>query len=175
MRLLGYFIRALLVLAVSAFIVLLLFLLGGCATSPQARGWPAPQLAYTHAATHAQADHLVRQWRESSGLHFVNHAASSTGSMRPWLHGGPREFLCEEIYTGRKFTRADIGLVATFDRGDHPAVMHLIAAVSADGDWLYFSGLNNPRSDGWHHRSKVAYLLRAVITLPALGPLSTLR
>lgn len=45
------------------------------------------------------------------------------------------------------------GLVAVFNRGDTPRVLHTIAAVS--GDSAYFSGYNNKSSDGWFPRSSI--------------------
>lgn len=88
--------------------------------------------------------------------------------MLPYIHGEFREWLLDEAYTDQSLSA---GLVVVFDRGDNDGpypCRHMIAAVR--GEYVYLSGTNNRRSDGWFHRSKITRILREVVTTPALPP-----
>lgn len=142
--------------------------LTGCASLERiARAtWPKPQIDFLHIGrlpSDQNEPAEVALWKRRGPTYYVNHA-TLTGSMRPYIHGGPNEWLLLERYNGRALTRADIGRVASFDRGDVPRCLHMIAAVSADGEYVYFTGTANARSDGWHHRSKLNGMLHRVVT-----------
>ena len=122
-------------------------------------GWPEISTPFFHAATSAQAGARVAFWKFQSG--FVVSGYQDTGSMRPFLCGG-RELLAMEFC--RPQTPLIPGQVVQFDRGDSPAVLHYIAAVSRDGRFLYLTGVNCRQSDGWFPRHRVAYIVREIIT-----------
>jgi len=143
-------------------VLALSFLASGCA-SPSA--WPQPQITYTHAATHSQASAHIQAWRAAKPGNYDSHAAL-TGSMRPHIHGGPREFLLLE--PAGLDTPLQPGVVVGFFRdADTPRCLHMIAALR--GDHVYLSGTNNRYSDGWYHRSTIHSILRGIVTLPVLS------
>lgn len=148
----------------SRLLLALTLLLTGCASSVTA-AWPKPALTYTHAATAKQASARVTDWQASGpGRRFGD--AALTGSMLPYIHGGPREILLLEEYAGQPIA---LGHVVSFARdAKTPRCLHMVAAIR--GDMLYLSGTNNRHSDGWYHRSAVAFILREIVTLPALNP-----
>lgn len=136
------------------------------ATSASALGWPKPKITYYNCATRAQLEDHIHTMRQVNEALFVSHA-TLTGSMLPWIRGGEeREFLVLERYSKQKLTR---GLVVSFKRDEKtPRCLHMIADISADGEWIYLTGVNNRYSDGWFNRSKVSAILIEVVTLPAL-------
>lgn len=126
--------------------------------------WPTPVITYTHAATPAQAHARAVEWvRSQPGRSWS--PAATTGSMRPHIVGGPREYLLDEVYTEQPLS---LGHLVVFHRDTTtPRCLHMIAALR--GDWFYISGTNNRWSDGWFHRSTISHIVREVVTLPAEG------
>lgn len=148
-----------------ALLVLLIVLLAGCQSHPLASAWPKPVLTYTHAATAQQAASRIAAWRAETPGNYSSRAAL-TGSMRPYIHGGPREFLLIEPMSSAIVLQP--GHVVGFLRdADTPRCLHMVAAVR--GEHVYLSGTNNRWSDGWYHRSAIHSILREVVTLPAEG------
>lgn len=131
------------------------------------RGWPEVSTPFYHAATSAQASARVVVWSKQAG-HAIR-GYRDTGSMTPVLRGG-RELLVME--TCRADTPLALGQMVVFNRGDLPAVLHYIAAVSRDGRHLYLSGVGNRYSDGWFHRDTVAFVVREIITSPDPRPIA---
>lgn len=157
-------------------LLLALVFTAGCQST--GRAWPQPRLAYTHAATFAQADARARAWTAAAPGNRWGRCYM-TGSMRPWITGSTalqiqkpqRDEADREILLWQE-QFADVslepGLVVRLQRtnrdGTITDLVHMIADVR--GEWIYLTGLNNPHSDGWHHRSKVRGILREVVTLP---------
>ncbi len=122
--------------------------------------WPKPQITYFNAATRLQVEEHVAQWRRIHETGFVSHSVGV--SMRPWLLSSPNEWQLMERYHGQPLTP---GMVIRFRRdAATPHCLHMIAAVSRSG-WLYLSGLNNSRSDGWFAPSDVEAVLLEVVRL----------
>ena len=127
-------------------------------------GWPEVVTPFFHAATQLEGDARIRLWRQTPGFGVQGYRDS--GSMHPVLQGG-REKLALERY--RPLMPLTVGQIVLYDRGDVPAVVHYIAAISADGTQVYLSGINCKNSDGWFSRKKIAWLVREIITLPEPG------
>lgn len=124
-------------------------------------GWPEVSTPFFHAATPAQAGARITHWRLQAGIRVGGYRDS--GSMRPLLHDTGEMLVME---TCRPETPLEPGLLVVFNRGDCPAVLHYIAAMSGDGRSLYLSGVNCRYSDGWFPRSRVAFVVREIITSP---------
>ena len=123
-------------------------------------GWPEVATPFFHAATQPESDARCQQWCKTPG--FCVQCYRDTGSMHPVLVGG-RELLVMEIF--RPLMPLAVGQIVLYDRGDHPAVLHYIAAISRDGTHVYLSGVNNRCSDGWFSRNKIAWVVREIITV----------
>lgn len=106
-------------------------------------GWPKPTPPVRHVAQ----------------LPAFSNVSAKTNSMAPYIVGGT-DYLLLIDYTNQPLAP---GMVVVFDRGDAPRTVHMIAEVY--GDYVYMSGLNNRRSDGWFHRSKVRQIVTAVLTI----------
>lgn len=155
--------------------------LGGCAHL--AAQWPAPAIAYTHAATPEQANRRLGEWVSQPGRAWGH--AGGTGSMLPYIRGGLRECLLYDRYTGQPIRP---GMVVVYGRtervvqydsmgiltgayyraewgGGH--VMHLVVAVSADGRYMLVTGTNTKTSDGWQAVAATSLILREIVTVPA--------
>jgi len=129
-------------------------------------GWPEVSTPFFRAASASQALLRLAGWRAQN---HVIRGYRDTGSMHPVLQGG-REVMAMEPC--RPDTPLVPGQMVEFNRGDQPAVLHYIADVSRDGEYLYLSGVGNRYSDGWFHRSNVAYVVREVIVTEDFQPLS---
>lgn len=130
-------------------------------------GWPEVSTPFYHAATPAQAAARSAVWRRQPGHSIQGYR--DTGSMRPVLHGGRELLAMEACHPDTPLAR---GQMVVYNRGDLPAVLHYIAALSRDGRHLYLSGVGSRYSDGWFHRDTVAFVLREIITLPAPNPIT---
>lgn len=128
-------------------------------------GWPEITTPFFHAGTPALASARITQWRLQAG--FRVNGYRNTGSMRPFLRDRGEMLVMESCRPDMPLVT---GLLVEFDRGDYPAVLHYIAAVSGDGRQLYLSGVNNRHSDGWFPRSAVKFIVREIITLPSPAP-----
>jgi hypothetical protein len=126
-------------------------------------GWPAVSTPFFHAVSPGEAGQRQAHWLEHGGF-FIS-AYQDTGSMRPFLSGGHERLVMEPC---RPETPLAPGLMVQFNRGDVPAVLHYIAAISRNGRSLYLSGINNRSSDGWFPRSRVAFIVREIITAPVV-------
>lgn len=100
---------------------------------------------------------LLAEWTTQAD-HEVGWA-DYTGSMEPLIKGW--DTLLLERATPQTVYRP--GMVVVFDRGDRPAVLHMVYGVK--GDELIMIGANCPRTDGWFHRNKVAFVCRRVLAL----------
>ncbi len=123
-------------------------------------GWPEVSTPYFHAPTHAEAAARFANWRLQS---HVIRGYRDTGSMHPVLQGG-REVMAMEPC--RPDTPLRRGQMVEFNRGDVPAVLHYIADISRNGQYLYLSGVSSRYSDGWFHRDTVAYVVKEIIVVP---------
>lgn len=130
------------------------------------RSWPEVTTPFYHAADSKQAAARFVIWREQAG-HSIR-GYRDTGSMRPVLRGGRELMAMEACYADTPLAR---GQMVVFNRGDLPAVLHYIAAISRDGQHLYLSGVSSRHSDGWFHRDTVAFVVREVITTPEPWPI----
>lgn len=133
----------------------------GSAGYKPGKGWPEVSTLFFHAATPIQAEARVAHWHNQPGC--VISTYHDTGSMHPVLQGG-RELLAMELCQPQ--TLLAPGMMVQFNRGDLPAVLHYIAAISPDGRKLYLSGVNCRYSDGWFPRSRVKFVVREIITAP---------
>ena len=127
-------------------------LLSGCASS-----WPTPRLSFYHAASVADAKREIASRPKMAGS--VLAPVAYTGSMKPHLRGG--ELVLLEPYIGQQLAAGD---VVSFDRGDAPNCLHMVADVK--GSHVYMTGTNNRYSDGWFHVSKINWICRAAVTMP---------
>jgi hypothetical protein len=132
-------------------------------------GWPEVSTPFYHAPSATQALLRLADWRAQK---HVIRGYKDTGSMHPVLQGG-REVMAMEPC--RPDTPLEPGQMVEFNRGDRPAVLHYIADVSSDGQYLYLSGVGNRYSDGWFHRDTVAYVVREVIVTPDLPSIAVNR
>jgi hypothetical protein len=129
-------------------------------------GWPEVSTPFYHAATPTQMQTRLAAWHEQN---LVIQGYQDTGSMRPVLKGGREVMALERCFSNTPLAR---GQMVQFNRGDKPAVLHYIADVSRDGQFIYLSGVNNRYSDGWFPRAAVAYVVREIIVPPDLQPLA---
>jgi hypothetical protein len=125
-------------------------------------GWPEVSTPFYHAPSPSDVTARLAVWREHN-LEIQGYR--DTGSMHPVLKGGREVLAMERCRPDTPLTR---GQMVAFNRGDLPAVLHYIANISRDGQYLYLSGVNNRRSDGWFPRTAVAYVVREVIVPPDL-------
>lgn len=133
-------------------LVTALLVLSGCTTArPVELQNPAPSSSYTKAR--AWGDAL--RWSVAAPGRTYGYM-SPTGSMAPLLDS--RSIALYEPYTGQPLYPGD---AIVFDRGDSSNVLHRIDEVQ--GDYLRISGINNRRSDGWFHKSKVKLRLVGVL------------
>lgn len=140
--------------------------LSGCSTVGHlsTATWPKPEVAFYHADTRAHALSVVNEWQRDP-KRYVTHLDARTHSMRPMLTGGANEWLLLDRYIVGQPVHA--GLVVSFNRdAGTPRCLHLIASVSADGRWMYVTGINNRVSDGWHETATISGILRQVVDLP---------
>jgi hypothetical protein len=152
-----------------AVLMLLFFASSAHAGYKPGPGWPEVSTPFYRASSLTQALLRFSEWQQQN---LVIRGYRDTGSMHPVLEGG-REVMAMERCA--KDTPLEPGQMVEFNRGDLPAVLHYIADVSHDGEYLYLSGVNSRYSDGWFHRSAVAYVVREIIVTPDLQPLSASR
>lgn len=126
-------------------------------------GWPEVITPFFHAASPGEQALRIAHWKLQPGC--VVGSYRDTGSMRPVLLGSQLRLALESC---QPHTVLRPGMLVQFNRGDHAAVLHYIADVSADGRDVYLSGVSNRRSDGWFSRNRVRFVVREVITVPLL-------
>lgn len=124
-------------------------------------GWPEVTTPFYRAASPVEQGLRMGHWQRQAEC--VVRSYRDTGSMRPVLVGSQLRLAMEHC---RPHTALLPGMMVQFNRGDYPAVLHYVAAVSADGRSVYLSGLNSRRSDGWFARERVTFVVREVITTP---------
>lgn len=78
-------------------------------------------------------------------------------SMEPLLGAG--DYVVSVPYVGQQLNRGD---VATFLRNDGKCIIHMVSDVR--GDHVFFTGINNRRSDGWVHKSQILTVAQTVFT-----------
>ena len=136
----------------AALLVGAVLLFSGCATiRPLEDRAPAPSSSFDKAKVKSDAALWAltgpgRKWSE----------IAPTGSMAPLMDS--RSVALFEVYTGQPLY---VGDWVVFDRGDVPNVLHRISEIK--GDYLYISGVNVPRSDGWFHKSRVKLRVAGVL------------
>lgn len=113
-----------------------------CIASPAfAGGWPTPTIPVISVPELPQPCNIA-----------------NTGSMRPLIDRG--DFVLLVPYMGQPLQR---GMVLSFNRdAKTPRCLHMVADVR--GEYVYMSGINTRRSDGWFHRSKINAVAVMVFT-----------
>lgn len=80
----------------------------------------------------------------------VTNISGKSNSMAPLLVHGDYVHLVR--YVGQPL---HVGQVIVYRSFDGRRIIHMIADISADGQSLYMTGINNRRSDGWIPLSRV--------------------
>ncbi len=129
--------------------VLLALLLAGCGPSRvgDEKSNPAPSAPVTKPIARSDAMYWATRYPDR-----MWGPVSATGSMVPMLDSNSIVLLVR--YTGQPLRK---GMVARFDRGDLPNVLHRIEDVNTTH--VFISGLNVSRADGWIPKTEVSAIL----------------